>query len=62
VRVGRKQLGEHYGLHEGGTRTMASNYPEVLQVCILNGNIDPAPVGHAYQSAVNRILVKTILR
>jgi hypothetical protein len=60
--VGRKQLGEHDGLNEGCNRTMASNHPEVLQMCILNGNIDPASVGQAYQSAVNRILVKTILR
>jgi hypothetical protein len=41
---------------------MASNHPELLQVWVLNGNIDRASVVHAYQSAVNRILVKTILR
>ena len=27
-------------------------------MCILSGNIDPASVGQAYQSAVNRILVR----
>jgi len=45
------------------TRTAHEGHlPKVLQVGLQDGIIDSSTVGHARQTTVNRILVKTILR